>query len=88
MIPQRKGKHTIEFVDTILAIFLVGMNNYFRITIGLENVTLLEQVLFQLGKIVNLSVIRNPEHFIFITHRLLTIMNIDDGQSTMSQADA
>ena len=72
-IPKSKGKHAVEVLKRIDALFLVKVKNDFRIRLGPETMTASDQLLAQGRVIVNLTVENQPKGFILIGEGLSAV---------------
>ncbi len=56
-VPEREGKHAIEMIDAMLAVFLPGMHDGFRVRTGDEAMAPCHQVPPQNAEVVDLPVL-------------------------------
>ena len=63
------------------------MDDHFRVRLGLEYVPLAQQKRAQLLIVVDFSVKNNPDRAVFIGKRLVTALEIDDGEPTEAECD-
>src|SRR5262245_30080648 len=63
------------------------MHDDFRIAVRAKDVAIAEELLAQLEVVVNLAVEDDLYAAVFVAERLLAGSEVDDGQSSMSEAD-
>src|SRR5690606_29398702 len=80
-VPQRECEHSVETIEAALAPLLPGMHDYLGIASGAEYVTLSYEFLGKLPEIVDLTVVRYDDGFIFVIERLLAALEVDDRQA-------
>ena len=80
-VPQCEDKHTSEMLDTIIAIFLVGMYDRLCIAFRGEVMTARLQFSRKLTVIIDLSIADHKDTSIFVKHRLMTSREIDDRET-------
>src|SRR2546425_9607313 len=85
-IPNRKRKHPAQVLWTIGAPLVVGVNDSFRIAVGIELVAELFELLAQLAIVVDLAVENNPGGAVLIMNRLLSVREIDDREPPHRQS--
>ena len=87
-IPQREGKHPVQMVQKVEAMFLVKMYEHLGIgVISGEMVAGVSQDVAQLNMIVNFAIENDRDGPILVEHRLLPGRNIDDCQATHAERD-
>src|SRR6476620_5753804 len=79
---QRKGKHSIELLDTFPSPFLIRVDNDFGVRARAEGMTSLHQLIVQLDVVVNLAVETYRHRAVFIVDRLRSSLEIDDRESS------
>lgn len=86
-IPNGKGKHPSEAVNTGFAPLFIGVNDGFGVAPGLKHMALVQQLLADVEVIVDLTIEHNPYGPVFIGQWLLPGGDIDDRQAPMRQTD-
>ncbi len=70
------------------AVLFIQMNDNFSITARPEAMPAMLQLLTQLGKVKNFSVVSDPKSFVFIAHGLMTSWTqVDDAQAVIAQSN-
>src|SRR6516164_11027897 len=85
-VPERKGKHSAQPLHTITSVFLVEVDDGFRVAPAAIAVPAGFQVWPQLLVIINLAVVNQPDCSIFVRERLLAGLEVDDAQPAHRQA--
>jgi hypothetical protein len=89
LVPQYKGKHPLQVVNTVLTPRLVGVQDHFVIGAGVKPMPQRFQAGAQGGEVVNLPVADYPDRFVFVVHRLVAQgAQVYDGQPPMPQPGA
>src|ERR1035441_2158409 len=86
LIPDCKGKHSVETLDAIHPPLFIRMDDDLRVRLCPEHMTGFFQFLPQFDKIVDLTVEHDLDAAIFIPDRLCTAPEINDGKSPMPQS--
>src|SRR5580658_870567 len=87
-IPDRKRKHTAQFLNAFRAILLVKMNDGFRVAMRTEAVAARDQPFPQNLVIVNFAVEDYPDRPVLIADGLVASDQVDDAEAPHSQSDA
>ena len=85
-IPNRKSKHPPQVLWTISSPLVVGVNDSFSVTVGIELVAELFELLAQFAIVVDLAVENNPRRAVLIMNRLLSVCEIDDREPPHRQS--
>ena len=75
---QRKGKHSVELLDTFPSPFLIRVDDHFGVRARAEGVTSLHQLVVKLDVVVNLAVETYRHRAVFVVDRLRSSLEIDD----------
>ena len=86
-IPDSKGPLSVEPIHAALALFLVEMEEHFRVGTRCESMSLLNQVFPELDVIENLSIECDPQSALRDGHRLMPAGQIDNAQPGMGETD-
>ena len=78
-VPQRDGKHAAQTLNKIAAFFFIKMDDDFRVRVAIESMPTPDQILTELGEIIDLSVKNRPNIACFIANRLMPAFKIDNG---------
>src|SRR5262245_62122362 len=85
-IPDRKGKHAIEVLDTVLTPPLVGMHHDFSVALRMKLMAQCFKLYTQLLKIIGFPIIRNDHIACLIGHWLVTSRRqVDNRQAPMAE---
>jgi hypothetical protein len=87
-VPDRKRKHAVEPADALLAPLFPRVDDDLGIAASAERVPERDQLLHQLVKIVDLTVVGDDDGFVFVVKRLMAAREIDDRQPPMAESDA
>src|SRR5713101_843863 len=85
--PQRYGKHAVESLEAASAPSQEGLQHYFCVTAGSEDVAGVFQFVSQFTVIVDLAVENDDRLAVFAEQRLLAGLQIDDLQAHRSQGN-
>jgi hypothetical protein len=85
LIPDGERKHAPELLHALLTPLLIHMDNYFSISLGLKDVAFSLKESSQFLVVVNLSIEHDPDTSIFIGKRLVTGLEVDDGEPAKSE---
>src|SRR5712692_4943214 len=77
-VPQGKGKHAAQMVDTARAELFVSMNNRFGVGMSLESMTPRFEFALQVAIVVNLAVEDHRDRAVAAGHRLVPARQIDN----------
>src|SRR5438045_1168441 len=89
VVPQGKGKHSIQSRQRRLAPLLPCRQQNFSISFGPKLMTFRGQLTTQLAIVINLAVERDHKPRIMRDHRFVArIAGVDDRQASMAQTDA
>src|SRR3954463_6465169 len=88
LVPDRQGEHAPQISGTISSPLVVSMNDGLGITVGIKAMAAALEVLPELAIVINFAVVDNPGGAISVVNRLLTALQIDDGQTAHGQAHA
>src|ERR1700693_3796586 len=72
LVPNRKGKHTPKMLDTLLTVFLVKMQDCFRVAMSAVHVAKRFEGRSDICVVVNLSVVNYVKRAVLICHWLMT----------------
>src|SRR5579871_1114016 len=85
-IADRKRKHSTKPLDAIGAFLFVQMKDHFSVGMRNETVPLAFEFGAQTGKIVDLTVVRDPDRAVFVTHRhMAERRQVQDGETAASK---
>src|SRR5260221_10563910 len=87
LVPQRKGKHAAEALQTIRAPFLPGVNDDLGIRMGAEAMSPVRQLCRKGLEIVDLAIERDDNGVVLVEQRLLAPGDADDGEPAMAETD-
>src|SRR5690349_11173510 len=87
LIPNGKGEHATEALDTRGSVLLKCMNDGFGIATRPVLVACPLKIGAYIGVVKNFAVIDNPDVAVLVLHRLVTAGYIDDAKTPMSQAN-
>src|SRR5690349_16001762 len=87
-VPDRKGEDAIEVLRKGLALLFVEVDEDFGIGLCAEYVAAPFEIGTQLGGVVDLAVVDDPDRLIFIGDGLIPTSHIDDPQSAAAEIDA
>src|SRR5687767_12953881 len=73
---------------TIIAVFLIEMEDAFRIGTRPELVSTLEQVRIQVGEIMRFAIEDDPERLVFVGNGLVAAFDVDNGEPPHTQSHA
>ena len=86
-VPDRQCEHALEAAHEVGSLFLIEMNECFRVGARSVGVTLRLQLFPQAGVVVDLSVEGNPDRAVLVRHRLSAGgRQIDDRQPPVREA--
>src|SRR6516164_6185303 len=85
-IPEREGKHSAQPLHTMTSVFLIEVDDGFRVAPRAIAVSAGLQVWPQLFVIINLAVVNQPHVSIFVRERLVAGLEIDDAQPAHRQS--
>src|SRR5262249_52503942 len=90
LVPERERKHPVQALDACLSVLLVKVDDHFRIRAGRESVAAGFEISSKLPEVVDLAVEDELHRSIFVRDRLITRLEIDDGQAPEAEpyADA
>src|SRR5438067_585216 len=60
LVENREGEHTSQQAQHIFAVFLIKVDEYFGVRIGVKNDSVALEAASKLGKVINLAIERNP----------------------------
>ena len=83
-VPNTERKDPVEAVDTLLPPLFVCVDYYLRVGLRLEYMSRSKKLFAQLNIIINLSIENNLQSSIFVTNRLVTTLQIDNTEPTMT----
>jgi hypothetical protein len=84
-VPDREREHAAQAFEATLAPLLVRVHDHFRVAVRAEPVAERFELALQLGEVVELPVVRDPERAILVRDRLLAARGIDDRQAAMPE---
>ncbi len=84
-VPEDDGEHPVEGVDEIRSPFLVKMNDDFGIGLRGQDMAPGEEILADLGEIIDFPVHHDPDRPVLVGHRLVTGDEVDDAQAAHPQ---
>src|SRR5262245_23245374 len=88
-VPDRKSIHPLQSLQAIFAPMQIGLQQHFRIGVGIEAVTARFQLRPQFPEVVNLAVENYPGRAVGRGHRLKpAIRQIENRQTAMPESDA
>jgi hypothetical protein len=87
-IPQRKGEHSAEALDAVLAPRLPRMDDDLGIALGAEHMAERHQLRNQLLVVVDLAVVDHDHRAVLVEQRLLAGRHVDDREAPVAQAQA
>src|SRR5579883_1849255 len=87
IIPDCQAKHSMQASETGCAIFLVGMDNHLRVSLGAKNMTARQQFRAQGTIVPDFAVKDQPDILCFISNRLVSIHQVYNAQASETQAD-
>src|SRR5580704_15098961 len=87
-VANAEREHTVQAFNAVRAFLLVEVNNHFRVGLRHKSMTLHLQLMAQLGKIVDLAVVGDPDSSVFVAHGHVTAGGkVNDGKSTASKSN-
>ena len=86
-VPDRERKHTAQVAHAVGAVLFVQMDDDFGVRGSLELVTVGLEVPTEIKKVVDLAVKNDPNGAVFVRDWLAAVLDVNDAQPTMSQAD-
>ena len=84
-VPQGECKHPAESRDTVVAVFLIGVDDRFRVGARFEDVPARDEFRRELGVVVYLSVENDHNGAVFVEDRLFAAAEIDDTEAAVPQ---
>ena len=84
-IPQCKGEHTLQVLDTIVAMFLVKMQYDFDIGAGAKPMALLNQCFTQCRAVINLPIAHQHQGVVLVIDGLVAGLKIDNAEPGLAQ---
>ncbi len=84
-VPNSKGKHPSQAIQNPRPIFLISMNNDFRIAMGSKCMPFLQQLFPQFPKIINFSVENQHQRLILVKNRLCAAFQVNNTQTSKAQ---
>src|SRR5580700_2701843 len=85
-IPYDKSEHAAQMFDAIPAVFLVEVDDSFRIAARAVSVSPGFQSSAQLGVVVDFAVVDDPNILALVGQRLMTCLDVNDAQPPHGQA--
>src|SRR5712671_353987 len=86
-IPNGESKHTPQVLHAIAAIFLIEVNNCFRVAASAVAVAFGLETGAQLSVVVDFAVVDNPDVLVFIGKRLVAGLHVNNAQPPHRQTD-
>jgi hypothetical protein len=86
-IPQRKGEHTLQVLDAIVAMFFVKMQYDFDISAGAKPMALLNQCFVQCRAVINLPIAHQHQGVVLVTDGLVAGLKIDNAEPGLAQSN-
>ena len=87
LVPDDKGEHPPQLLEDVLAVFLVPVEDGFRIGAGLEDVAFFQQILPQALEVVDLPVEDKHLGAVLVENGLAPAFQIDDGKPPEAQGN-
>src|SRR5688572_4359586 len=87
-IPKRKGKHAVELVYHVIAIFRVEMRKDLGVRHCLKRTAALLELFTQLAIVINLSVQNDSDTLVFVERWLFARDQIDDREASHTERHA
>src|ERR1700720_780005 len=78
LVPDRKSKHAAQMFGTVGAVLVPGMNDRFRVAVGIKLMAELLELIAQFAVVVNLAVEDNPGSAVLIMNWLLATFQVND----------
>src|SRR6185437_7089470 len=69
-VPYREGKHSLKAFQTLNTFFFIEMENNLGVRVGPKAMAFSFEFDSQLSKIIDLTIISDPDRSIFVAHRL------------------
>src|SRR2546427_5305279 len=88
VVPEREGEHPAQFLDTVLSVLLVEMDDHLRIGGGRKRMAALLKFPAEVAKVVDLTVKHHPDRGVLVVDRLASGLQVDDAQAAHTQAHA
>src|SRR4051812_46049287 len=88
LVPDRQGEHAPQIPGTISSPLVVSMNDGLGVAVGIKAMAAALEVLAEFAIVIDFAVVDNPGGAIGVVNRLLTALQIDDGQTAHGQAHA
>ena len=85
-VPDGKGEHAAQVVDTVASIFFVEVDNGLGVAVGAVAMALGCQAFSQSRMVVDFSVENDPDRAVFVADGLVAGGEIDDAQAAHAQA--
>jgi hypothetical protein len=85
LVDDGEGEHANEPIDQRRSRLFVEMHEHFRVAVGTKLVPASLELLAQLHVVVDLTVGDHPDGAVFIRNRLRAALEVDDGQTAMSE---
>ena len=86
-VPNRESEHTAQIAHTVSAVLFVQMDDDFRVGGRLESVTRSLEFAAKIEEVVDLAVKHDPYGAVLIADRLAAVLEVNDAQPTVAQAD-
>ena len=87
-VPDREGEDSAQPQHAVVTPLFIGTYDDLSVTVRSETPSALLQLTTQFPEVVNLAVEDDPHAAVVVGQRLIATLQIDDGQSSESQADA
>ena len=85
-IPNGKGEHAAELLDTPFPVLLIEVEDNFGVGRGMKLMTALLHLRTELSSVVGFAVVRDPEIAVGAGHRLTaTLAEVDDGKTRVDK---
>src|SRR6267154_5714420 len=88
LIVKRESEHAAQLLNALRPILFIKMNNDFGIGMSEAAMAAGLQLRAQLGKVIDLAVVDNPNGLIFVEDRLVPARQVDDAEPAHAQSDA
>ena len=85
-VPDPQGEHAVEVASEVGTMLLVQVDEALGVAFGPEDVASRLEPGSQLGVVIKLAVIGNPDGAVLVGHRLRAAVDVDDRQPTMPES--